>query len=81
MDRTKKSQNKKRSKKTIGEKEYKQLKRQGAAYRKIAAKLFQSVVKDDVASVVRDFAETKLYSKGFLADLEKGLRKSSYAKA
>ena len=66
---------------TISEREYKRLKRQGAAYRKIAAKLFQSVVKDDVASVVRDFAETKLYSKGFLADLEKGLRKSSYAKA
>ena len=66
---------------TISEQEYKQLKRQGVAYRKLAAKLFQSVVKDDVASVVRDFANTDLYSKGFLADLEKGLRKSSYGKA
>jgi hypothetical protein len=66
---------------TISDQEYKQLKRQGAAYRKIAAKLFQSVVKDDVASVVRDFADTKLYSKGFLKDLEKGLQKSSYGSA
>ena len=66
---------------TISEQEYKRLKRQGAAYRKIAAKLFQSVVKDDAASVVRDFADARLYSKGFLTDLEKGLRKSSYGKA
>ena len=66
---------------TISNQEYKQLKRQGAAYRKLAARLFQSVVKDDVASVVRDFASTNLYSKGFLTDLEKGLQKSSYAKA
>ena len=66
---------------TISEQEYKQLKRQGAAYRKLAARLFQSVVKDDVASVVGDFANTDLYSKGFLTDLEKGLRKSSYGRA
>lgn len=66
---------------TISKQEYTQLKRQGAAYRKLAAKLFQSVVRDDVASVVKDFADTKLYSKGFLKDLEKGLRKSSYGKA
>ena len=66
---------------TISEQEYKQLKRQGAAYRRLAARLFQSVVKDDVVSVVCDFADTKLYSKGFLKDLEKGLRKSSYGKA
>ncbi len=66
---------------TISEQEYQQLKRQGAAYRKLATKLFQSFVKDDVASVVRDFADTKLYSKHFLKDLEKGLRKSSYGKA
>jgi len=66
---------------TISAQEYKQLKRQGAAYRKIAAKLFQSVVKDDIVSVVRDFADTKLYSKGFLAELGKGLRKSSYGRA
>ena len=66
---------------TISKQEYKQLKRQGAAYRKLAAKLFQSVVTDDVASVVRDFTDTKLYAKGFLNDLEKGLRKSSYGKA
>ena len=66
---------------TISKQEYKQLKRQEAAYRKIAAKLFQSIVKDDIASVVRDFADTKLYSKGFLNDLENGLRKSSYGRA
>ncbi len=66
---------------TISQNEYKQLKRHSTAYRKIASRLFEAVVRDDIETVVKDFAATKLYSKGFLADLEKGLRKSSWGKA
>lgn len=66
---------------TIPKNEYQALKRQSVAYRKIAAQLFKAVVRDDVASVVRDFAATGLYTKEFLVSLEKGLSKSSYSRA
>ena len=66
---------------TIQKEEYQALKRESVAYRKIASKLFASVVKDDVAVVIRDFAKTRKYSKDFLKDMETGLRKSSYARS
>ena len=66
---------------TIQKEEYQALKRESVAYRKIASKLFASVVKDDVAFVIRDFAKTGKYSKDFLKDMETGLRKSSSARS
>ncbi|MDO8514311.1 MAG: hypothetical protein Q7S50_02085 [bacterium] len=66
---------------TIPKDEYQALKRQSKAYRQLAGRLFEVVVHDDVGIVIEDFAKTKLYSKEFLADLEKGLRRSSYGKA
>jgi hypothetical protein len=69
------------SKVTIQKNEYQSLKRQSSAYRKLATRLFEAVVKDDISSVVRDFAHTDLYSKEFLAEFEDGLRKSTYRKA
>ena len=63
---------------TIPRTEYRGLKRQSAAYKKLATRLFDAVVKDDVATVVEDFRKTGLYTDGFLEDLASGLSKSSY---
>lgn len=60
--------------------EYECLRRQAAAYRAFAARLFRSVLEDPIEDVVEDFRKTKLYAEAFLKDLESGLRKSSYAK-
>mgnify|MGYP001580440669 CR=1 FL=1 len=65
---------------TLPEVEYKQLKRQADAYKKMAAKLFELTIKDSIEDVVEDFRRTDLYTDGFLKDLESGLRKSSYAR-
>ncbi|MDO8518482.1 MAG: hypothetical protein Q7S26_04310 [bacterium] len=69
------------SKVTIQKNEYQSLKRQSTAYRKLAGRIFEAVVKDDIVTVVQDFAHTNLYSKEFLAEFESGLRKSTYGKA
>ena len=69
------------SKVTIQSDEYKTLKRHSKAYRTLAGRLFESVVRDDVNTVVEDFTKTGRYSKDFLVDLERGLRRSSYGKA
>jgi hypothetical protein len=66
---------------TIPKEEYKKLQKQSRAYRKLAARLFELLIKDPVREVVKDFRDTGLYSKEFLVDLESGLRKSSYAKS
>jgi hypothetical protein len=66
---------------TLTKNEYSKLKRESAAYRKITARVFESVVKDDIPSVIDDFRKTELYTEEFLRDLEDGLRKSSYGKA
>ncbi len=66
---------------TISKKEYAKLKSQALAYRKMAKSLFSAVVKDPISEVAEDFKATGLYNKNFLADLETGLRKSSYLKA
>ena len=68
------------SKVTISKKEYKELKEQSKAYKKIATKLFSAVVKSSVEDVVVDFKNTGLYSKEFILDLQKGLEKSSYSR-
>lgn len=65
---------------TLPKNEYEQLKRQAAAYRRFAAKFFESIIKDPIDQVVEDFRRTNLYAEGFLKDLESGLRKSSYTK-
>ncbi|MBI2024878.1 MAG: hypothetical protein HYT03_02220 [Candidatus Harrisonbacteria bacterium] len=63
---------------TLPETEYKQLKRQADAYKKMATKLFELAIKDPVENVVEDFRRTDLYTQEFLKDLESGLQKSSY---
>ncbi|MBI2048874.1 MAG: hypothetical protein HY434_00790 [Candidatus Liptonbacteria bacterium] len=64
----------------ISEKELNKLTRQSRAYKKLTSRLFELVVKDPVSEVVEDFTKTGLYSRGFLRDMEAGLRKSSYGK-
>ena len=67
---------------TIPKQEYQRLKRQSDAYRAVAAGRFAYIVRDDVETIMKDFEKTNLYSKKFLANLEKGLRRSSvYRKA
>lgn len=65
---------------TIPKTEYQQLRRHAKAFRNLSAKIFKSALQDRVAVVVDDFKKTKLYTKGFLRDLEAGLRESSYDK-
>lgn len=60
--------------------EYERLKGQAEAYRKFAAKFFESILKSPVEEVVEDFRKAGLYTDGFLKDLESGLKKSSWAK-
>lgn len=67
------------SKVIISREEYKKLKNQSEAYKKIATRLFEVVIKDQIEEVVSDFRQTNLYTKGFLSDLDNGLRKSSYS--
>lgn len=63
---------------SIPKTEYKALKRQAEAWQKFASVFFASALQDPVESVINDFRKTKLYTKGFLADLASGLRASSY---
>ncbi len=65
---------------TISKTEYSKLKKQSNAYRAVAAKLLELLVKDPVKSVMDDFRNVGLYSKEFLAEMESGLMKSSYGK-
>lgn len=64
---------------TISKEEYKKLKKQSEAYKKLAGHLFETVIKDPIKDVVADFRGTGLYTNDFLSDLENGLRKSSYS--
>ncbi len=66
---------------TISKQEYKKLKQEASAYRRITTQVFESVVGDSADAVVADLHKTGLYSDAFLADLHAGLRKSSYHKA
>lgn len=65
---------------TIPKTEYQQLKKQAHTLRKFYARFFDFALKNPVDDVVTDFNATGLYTKGFLRDLDAGLRKSSYAK-
>ena len=65
---------------TITKEEYKTLKHQARAYQKLTSRVFESVLKDPISDVVQDFRKTNIYTDDFLADLENGLKKSSYAK-
>ena len=65
---------------TIPKTEYEILKKQATAYRKFVEKFFDTIIKDPIEEVVKDFRKTDLYTEEFLDDLESGLRKSSYAK-
>lgn len=64
----------------VPEKEYKRLSRQARAFRLFASHVFESVLRNPVEDVVEDFRKTGKYTTEFLADLEGGLRKSSYAR-
>ncbi len=65
---------------TISKEEYTKLKRQATAYRCFVLRIFEDAVYDPVEDTVKDFKDTGIYSRGFIADLEEGLRKSSYGK-
>lgn len=66
---------------TIPKKEYATLKREAREYRRITSRVFESMVRGDIATVVTDFKHTDLYTNSFLEDLEQGLHKSTYGKA
>jgi len=60
--------------------EYETLRKKARMYEELASLFFQKVKGDTVGEIVNDFKKTSLYSKGFLRDLENGLRFSSKAK-
>lgn len=60
--------------------EYLRLKQEAGAYRFMATKIHELPLKDPVKDLMADFKSTNLYTDDFLADMEEGLRKSSYAK-
>ena len=62
----------------ISKEEYRQLKQQAKAYKKLTGHLFEFVIRDRVEDVVKDFRKTKLYTNEFIKELEDGLQKSSY---
>ena len=57
--------------------EYKKLRRQATAYKKLVGRLFESIVRDPIQDVVSDFRKTNFYTDEFLHDLGEGLRRSS----
>jgi hypothetical protein len=65
---------------TIPKNEYKKLVSKANAYQKLAEHFFGDALKTSLKDVVDDFRKTNLYTEGFLADLENGLKKSTYFK-
>ena len=65
---------------TVSKREYLRLKKQSQAYLVMAARMFELPLRDPVDEVVADFQATDLYTDKFLADLQDGLRNSSYSK-
>lgn len=65
---------------TLPRQDYLRLKQEAAAYRTMAARVFELPLRDPVGEVVADFRVADLYTDEFITDLEDGLRKSSYAK-
>jgi len=64
---------------TLPKNEYLKLKKESREYRRLSARIYETVV-DDIGNIVEDFRKTSLYTDEFLIDLEDGLRKSSYGK-
>lgn len=60
--------------------EYRRLRRQADAYKKIAGNLNELLLRDSVSELADDFRKTGLYAEEFVDDLQKGLRRSSYGK-
>ena len=65
---------------SIQKTEYQRLRRHAAAYRKMAERVYESVLRDPIKEVAEDFRRTGLYTDEFIVDLESGLRNSSYAR-
>ena len=63
----------------VRQEEYEQLKRQAEAYKRLVARVFESITPGSVEEVVSDFRASGLYTDEFLSDLETGLAKSSLA--
>ena len=61
--------------------EYRRLRREADAYKKIAGDLNALILRDSVSEAVDDFKKTGLYTDEFVRALENGLRRSSYAHA
>ena len=61
----------------IAKTEYRQLRKEATAYRKLAQNIHGLLLRDSVGEVVSDFRKTEMYSEDFLSDVEQGLRKSS----
>ena len=61
--------------------EYRRLRRQADAYKKIAGDLNILLLRDSVHETAKDFQKTGLYTDAFLRDLETGLRRSSYGRS
>ncbi|MEK7098982.1 MAG: hypothetical protein AAB916_00505 [Patescibacteria group bacterium] len=61
--------------------EYRRLRREADAYKKMAGDLNALILHDSVSEAVDDFKKTGLYTDEFINDLETGLRRSSYARA
>ena len=60
--------------------EYETLRKKARMYEELASLFFQKVKGDTVGEIVSDFKKASLYSKGFLRDLESGLKFSSKSK-
>ena len=65
---------------TIPKNEYRKLISKAKAYQKLAEHFFEGALGASAKDVVEDFRKTNLYTEEFLADLEKGLKKSTYLK-
>ena len=63
---------------TLSKPEYTRLKKDAKAYRLLAERIFALPLVGTVSDVMDDFRAEGAYSEEFLADMEAGLRKSSY---
>lgn len=67
---------------TLPKIEYLKLKKRAEAFDKMIAEvnpsLFFTPMEKSRKKIISEFSKTKLYSKEFLKDLEKGLKRSSY---
>lgn len=69
------------SKITISREKYKALLFEANAYRKLASTIASQAIERPVSEIVASFRATNLYSKGFLSDLDSGLKDLRKSKA